>query len=73
MMLTATIRDDVGEALGILVLKPKVFSTGRTGWHGQAKVEVEGRLYQCQAQAVLIMREAKDSEAIVKQSESMAR
>jgi len=61
-VLTATLRDDVGACLGILVLKRKVFRSGREGWHGQGKIEVEGRLCQCQAQVVVILREAQSVE-----------
>ena len=56
VMLTATIRDDVGAPLGILVLREKVFSTGRTGWYGQGRVTVDGRVCQCQAQCVILIR-----------------
>jgi len=52
-MLTATIRDDVGECLGIIVLKPRRFSRGRAGWQGRGQVEVEGTRCQCQAQVVV--------------------
>jgi hypothetical protein len=53
-MLTATIRDDNGQALGIVVLSPKVFSSGKTGFFGVAKIEIGGQRYQAQAQAVAI-------------------
>ena len=51
-MLTATIRDDTGKALGILVLKDKTFTSGKQGWFGNGKIEVEG--VRCQAQAQLV-------------------
>ena len=54
MFLTATLRDDNGESLGVIVLKAKAFRTGSVGYHGQAKVELEGLRYQCQAQLVKI-------------------
>ena len=57
VMLTATIRDDVGAPLGILVLREKVFSTGRTGWYGQGRITVDGRVCQCQAQCVILIRD----------------
>ena len=53
-MLTATIRDDNGQAVGIVVLKDKTFSSGKTGYFGQAKIEINGQRYQAQAQAVAI-------------------
>ena len=52
-MLTCTIRDDVDECLGIIVLKPGRFSRGRSGWQGRGVIEVEGKRCQCQAQAVV--------------------
>lgn len=59
MYLTATIRDDNGKVLGVLVLKPKTFASGREGWHGQGKIEVEGK--RCQAQAQLVEIRSKES------------
>jgi len=52
-VLTCTIRDDVGECLGIIVLKPRRFSRGRSGWQGRGVIEVEGKRCQCQAQVVV--------------------
>lgn len=54
MFLTATIRDDNGQSLGVLVLKEKVFRSGKTGFHGVGKLEIEGQRFQCQAQMVAI-------------------
>jgi len=54
MILTATIRTDDGEAVGVLVLQSKVFSSGKAGYFGQAKLTIDGQRYQCQAQAVAI-------------------
>jgi len=54
MFLTATIRDDDGKALGVMVLNEKTFSSGRVGWFGQAKLEIEGERYQAQGQLVKI-------------------
>lgn len=54
MILTATIRADDGQAVGVLVLQPKTFSTGKTGYFGQGKIEIEGHRYQCQGQLVEI-------------------
>ena len=54
-MLTCSIRDEqTGQVVGILVLKPKEFSTGRTGWHGVGKIEIDGIRYQGQGQLVRI-------------------
>jgi hypothetical protein len=60
VILTATIRDDVGDPLGILVLKPCVFASGRHGWRGVGKAEVDGVRCQCQAQAVVIGKPLAD-------------
>jgi len=54
MFLTAVIRNEDGLAVGVLVLKPRTFSSGKAGYFGQGKVEIDGRRYQCQAQAVKI-------------------
>lgn len=58
MFLTATIRDDNGQSLGVLVLKEKVFKSGKTGFHGVGKLEMEGQRYQTQAQLVAIASKA---------------
>ena len=55
-MLTVTIRDDNGQALGIVVLSPKTFSSGKSGFFGQAKLTIGGERYQAQAQAVKITK-----------------
>jgi len=54
MILTATIRDDNGQAIGALVLNPKTFKTGSQGYYGTAKMELAGRRYQAQVQLVAI-------------------
>ena len=59
MFLTATIRDDNGQSLGIVVLKEKRFQTGSTGFFGTAKVEIAGKRHQVQVQAVEIGSKAK--------------
>ena len=52
--LTVELRTLQGESLGVLLLKEKTFSTGRTGYFGTAKIEIDGQRCQCQAQAVVI-------------------
>jgi len=47
MFLTATIRDDNGASLGVIVLAPKTFRSGKEGWFGQGKIEIDDR--RCQA------------------------
>lgn len=54
MALTATVKDGEGNVVGVLVLNEKQFKTGNTGFFGQGKLEIGGKRYQCQAQAVLI-------------------
>ena len=54
MFLTATVRTDTGESVGVLVLQPKTFASGKEGWHGQGKVVIDGIRYQTQAQLVRI-------------------
>jgi hypothetical protein len=52
--LTCEVRTVGGETLGLLVLKPKEFTSGSTGFFGQGKLELEGERYQAQAQLVKI-------------------
>jgi len=59
MFLTASIRTDEGAAVGVVVLADKVFSSGKPGYFGQAKIEIDGQRYQGQVQLVAIA--AKDS------------
>jgi len=58
MMLTATIRDDNGQTVGVLVLSEKVFSSGARGFFGQGKITIDGQRYQGQAQLVAIRSKA---------------
>ena len=52
--LTCELRTADGETLAYLVLAEKTFASGSRGYHGQGKVELGGRRYQVQAQAVEI-------------------
>lgn len=54
MILQAVIKDGDGATLGILVLQEKAFKSGSRGFHGQGKIELGGKRYQCQAQLVEI-------------------
>ena len=56
--LTVEIRQLTGESLGVLVLSPKVFSSGKAGYFGQSKVIIAGQRYQCQCQMVGIVSKA---------------
>ena len=40
--------------IGFLLLNPKTFSSGRVGYFGQGKLEVDGDSYRCQAQMVKV-------------------
>lgn len=48
------IKDDNGKVLGIMTANSKTFKTGSTGFFGSAKLEVDGKRYQVQFQAVEI-------------------
>jgi len=48
------IKNEIGETLLTLELKPKTFSTGSTGYFANAKLEVGGKRYQVQVQMVEI-------------------
>jgi len=61
-MLTALVRNEDGESVGVLVLSPKTFASGKAGWHGQAKLVIDGQRCQCQAQAVVIEKKAAANE-----------
>jgi len=54
MFLTCEIRTVDGTSLGVLVLKEKVFKSGKTGFHGVGKLQLDGQRYQAQAQMVAI-------------------
>lgn len=54
MFLTATLRDDNGESVGVIVLAPKEFKSGRQGFFGQAKISLDGQRFQSQCQLVRI-------------------
>ncbi|GAA3120253.1 hypothetical protein GCM10010466_08920 [Planomonospora alba] len=59
---------DISQALVNMIkseLTPKVFSTGSKGFHGSAKITVDGVRYQCQAQAVLVGSK-QDPNAVVR-------
>jgi len=48
------VRNELGETLATVELKPKKFSTGSSGEHGNFKVENNGRRYQVNVLAVEI-------------------
>lgn len=62
-MLLAEIKDGNGQALGIVVLAEKTFSTGSRGYFGQGKVQTPtGERLQVQVQAVIIGSKPKEGE-----------
>jgi len=63
MLLTATIRTDDGESVGVIVLGEKQFQSGSVGYHGQAKIEIDGKRHQAQCQVVAIAAKRGDVEA----------
>ena len=63
--LTCEIRTLDGQSLGVLVLAPKTFSSGKEGYFGQAKVLIDGRRYQCQCQLVAIASKQSKEGALV--------
>lgn len=48
------IKDNNGKVVGMMIVNPKTFSTGSTGFFGSTKLEIEGERYQVQFQAVKI-------------------
>jgi len=52
MFLTAEIRTVDGKSLGLLVLSEKLFKSGKSGYHGQGKIEMNGVRFQGQCQLV---------------------
>ena len=50
-----TVELKVGDkVVGMLVANEKNFKTGSRGFHGQGKIEIEGKRYQTQVQLVEI-------------------
>ena len=64
--LTCTIRDEDGQAVGVIVLATKTFSSGKVGFFGQGKIVIDGQRFQAQGQLVKI---GEQGEPIREQSE----
>lgn len=62
MFLTATLRDDNGESVGVVVLATKTFKTGSVGYHGQGKLEIGGKKHQVTVLAVEIGSKTEEPE-----------
>lgn len=56
--LTCEVRTLDGQTLGVLVLEPKAFASGKAGFFGQGKMQLGDMRYQCQAQMVAIGEKA---------------
>ncbi len=53
MIITAELKTE-GKLIATLIANPKEFKTGSRGFHGQGKIEIDGRRYQVQVQLVEI-------------------
>lgn len=62
MFLTAELRTVDGRSLRVLVLQPKTFRSGKEGYHGQAKLVLNGQRYQAQCQLVAIRSNDSNSQ-----------
>ena len=54
MNLIVEIKTAEGQTVGILTVEQKNFKTGSRGYHGQAKIDFDGKRYQTQLQMVEI-------------------
>lgn len=54
MNLIVEIKTEDGKPVSVLVAAPKNFKTGSRGYHGQGKIEIDGKRYQTQVQLVEI-------------------
>ncbi len=53
MVITVELKID-GKVVGMLTANEKNFKTGSRGFHGQGKIEIDGKRYQSQIQLVEI-------------------
>lgn len=53
-MLIIEIKDKNGQTIKMITANPKTFKTGSRGFYGMDKVEIDGKRYQIQFQAVEI-------------------
>lgn len=54
MNLIVEIKTQDGQPLSVITAAPKNFKTGSRGYHGQGKIEIDGKRYQTQVQLVEI-------------------
>ena len=64
VVLTCEVRTLEGESIGVLVPQAKTFRSGKQGYHGQAKLTLDGQRYQCQAQMVAIAGKSENRGAV---------
>jgi len=64
MHLTCEIRTIEGTTLGVLLLEPKTFKSGKTGYFGQVKLTLGSQRFQCQAQMVAIASKGSGRVAV---------
>lgn len=67
MSLIVEIKTAEGQTIALLTVDAKNFKTGSRGYHGQGKIDFEGKRYQTQVQMVEIG--SKGTPAPVKQEE----
>ena len=53
-LITAELKTANGETISVLTLPARVFKTGSRGFYANKKVEIDGKRYQVQIQAVEI-------------------
>ncbi len=63
MHLTCEIRTIEGTTLGVLLLEPKTFKSGKTGYFGQSKLTLGSQRFQSQCQLVGIESKSKGGAA----------
>ena len=54
MNLIVEIKTEDSKPVSVLVAAPKNFKAGSRGYHGQGKIEIDGKRYQTQVQLVEI-------------------
>jgi hypothetical protein len=54
MAISAEIKTDTGQVIGIINLPQKLFKTGSRGFYANTKMEIDGKRYQVQIQMVEI-------------------
>lgn len=54
MTISAEIKTENGQTLGVINLPPKLFKTGSRGFYANTKLELDGKRYQVQIQMVEI-------------------